>query len=53
MGEGTTPISARVDDELLVWIDEQIEMKRFSTRTHALNYALYVLKHAENAGKTS
>jgi Arc/MetJ-type ribon-helix-helix transcriptional regulator len=53
MGDGKTPISARVDDDLLVWIDEQIQVKRFNNRTHALNYALYALKHAENAGKTS
>jgi Arc/MetJ-type ribon-helix-helix transcriptional regulator len=53
MGEGKTPISARVDDELLVWVDEQIEKKRFSNRTHALIYALYALKEAESAKATS
>ncbi len=53
MGEGKTPISARVDDKLLVWVDEQIEKKRFSNRTHALNYALYALKEAEKAKATS
>ena len=49
MGEGTTSICARVDDELVSWMDQQIEEKRFNNRTHALNYALYVLKQAENA----
>lgn len=53
MGEGKTPISARVDDELLVWIDEQIEIKRFSTRTHAVNLALYLLKQAESSKSAS
>lgn len=53
MGEGTTPISARVDDDLLVWIDEQIKKKRFSTRTHAINLALYLLKQAESTQSVS
>jgi Arc/MetJ-type ribon-helix-helix transcriptional regulator len=49
MGEGKTSICARVDDELVGWMDQQVEKKRFNNRTHALNYALYVLKEAENA----
>ena len=53
MGEGKTRISARVDDELIGWVDQQVEKKRFSNRSHALNYALYVLKQAEGAGATS
>jgi Arc/MetJ-type ribon-helix-helix transcriptional regulator len=53
MGEGKTRISARVDDELIGWVDQQVEKKRFSNRSHALNYALYVLKQAESAGATS
>ena len=48
MGEGKTPISTRVDDDLLVWIDEEIEKKRFNNRTHAVNLALYLLKQAES-----
>jgi Arc/MetJ-type ribon-helix-helix transcriptional regulator len=47
MGEGKTPISTRVDDDLLDWIDTQVEKKRFSNRTHAVNYALYLLKQAD------
>jgi len=46
-GRGKTPISTRVDDDLLDWIDKQIEKKRFSNRTHAVNYALYLLKQAD------
>lgn len=48
MGEGKTPISARVDEDLIVWVDEQIEKKRFNNRTHAVNLALYLLKQAES-----
>lgn len=53
MGEGKTRISLRVDDELIDWVDQQVETKRFSNRSHALNYALYVLKQAESTGATS
>ena len=53
MGEGKTRISARVENELIDWIDQEVEKKRFSNRSHALNYALYVLKQAEGAGATS
>jgi Arc/MetJ-type ribon-helix-helix transcriptional regulator len=49
MGEGKTSVCARMDDDLVDWMDEQIEVKRFSTRTHALNYAMYALKEAETA----
>jgi len=48
MGEGKTPISARVDDDLIDWVDGQIEKKRFNNRTHAVNLALYLLKQAES-----
>ncbi len=48
MGEGKTPVSTRVDDDLLVWIDEQIRKKRFNNRAHAVNLALYLLKQAES-----
>jgi Arc/MetJ-type ribon-helix-helix transcriptional regulator len=53
MGEGKTRVSARVDDELLDWVDRQVEAKRFGNRSHALNYALLLLKQAESAGATS
>ncbi len=49
MGEGKTRISVRVDDDLLSWIDKEVANKRFSNRTHALNYVLYVVKQAESA----
>jgi Arc/MetJ-type ribon-helix-helix transcriptional regulator len=49
MGEGKTPISARIDNDLLNWMDEQVEKKRFSSRSHALQYAVYLLRQTENA----
>ena len=53
MGEGKTRISARVENELIDWVDQEVEKKRFSNRSHALNYALYVLKQTESAVVTS
>jgi len=53
MGEGKTRISARVDDDLLGWVDKEVEKKRFSNRTHALNYALYMLKQAAESGEAT
>ena len=53
MSDGKTRVSARVDDELIAWVDEQVENKIFGTRSHALNYALLQLKQAKSAKMTS
>jgi Arc/MetJ-type ribon-helix-helix transcriptional regulator len=53
MGEGKTRISARVDDDLLDWVDKEVEKKRFSNRSHALNYALYALKQQAESEKAT
>lgn len=36
-----------MDENLLSWIDEMIERKRFANRTHAIEYALQRLKEQE------
>jgi Arc/MetJ-type ribon-helix-helix transcriptional regulator len=36
--------SVTVDDELLKWIDKEIQSKRFASRTHAIEYAIEQLK---------
>jgi len=48
MGEGKTLITARVDDELIDWVDELVKTKRFGSRSHATNLALYLLKQRES-----
>jgi len=53
MGEGKTRISARLDDDLLGWVDKEVGKKRFSNRTHALNFALYVLKQQTESEKAT
>jgi len=39
--------SIALDNKLLVWVDEMIEIKRFANRTHAIEYALQRLKERE------
>jgi Arc/MetJ-type ribon-helix-helix transcriptional regulator len=36
-----------LDPDLLTWIEEMIEKKRFANRTHAIEYALQRLKEQE------
>ena len=53
MGEGKITVSARVDPELLTWVDDQVDKQRFRTRSHALEYALRVLKQYESVKETT
>lgn len=39
--------SVALDEDLLTWIDEMIERKRFASRTHAIEYALQRLKEQQ------
>lgn len=39
MGEIKTSIT--LDEKIVKWIDEQIEKKRFASRSHAVEYCLY------------
>ncbi len=48
MSEGKVTVSARVDPELLTWVDDQVDKQRFRTRSHALEYALRILRKSEN-----
>ena len=36
--------SVALAPDLLDWVDAQIKKKRFATRTHAIEYALQMLK---------
>lgn len=40
--------SVALDEDLLKWIDIQIEKRRFANRTHAVEYALQQLIEGEN-----
>jgi Arc/MetJ-type ribon-helix-helix transcriptional regulator len=47
-GGGKVQICARIDDDLINWIDTQVDRKRFRTRSHALEFCVYALKEAES-----
>jgi Arc/MetJ-type ribon-helix-helix transcriptional regulator len=36
--------SIAMDEDLLKWIDKQIQTKRFASRTHAIEFAIEQLK---------
>jgi len=40
--------SVALDEELLKWIDNEIQRKKFANRTHAIEYAIMKLKEKEN-----
>jgi Arc/MetJ-type ribon-helix-helix transcriptional regulator len=37
-------MSIALDDELLKWIDKQIQTKRFASRTHTIEFAVQQLR---------
>lgn len=39
--------SVALDEDLLKWVDAQIEKRIFANRTHAIEYALQQLKNQE------
>lgn len=38
--------SVAIDKELVSWIDQLIQSKRFASRTHAVEYALKLLQES-------
>jgi Arc/MetJ-type ribon-helix-helix transcriptional regulator len=48
MGEGKVCVSARIDPDLMNWIDSQVNKQRFRTRSHGIEYALRILKDSES-----
>jgi len=45
MGKKKT-VSISIDEDLLKWIDIQIEKKRFAHRSHAFEYSIEQLRRA-------
>lgn len=39
--------SVALDEDLLAWVNEMIERKRFASRTHAIEYALQRLREQQ------
>ncbi len=44
-------MSISIDPDILKWIDEQVEEKRFASRSHAVEYCLHKMMIRES-GKT-
>ena len=44
--------SVALDEELLKWVDEQVETRRFASRTHAVEYALEQLRNQSKGQKS-
>ena len=42
-------LQVTVREDLVKWIDQQIEKARFGSRSHAIEYALTQLKESESA----
>lgn len=45
---GKIVVPANVDEELVQWVDERIQEKRFRNRSHAFEEALYRLRESMN-----
>jgi Arc/MetJ-type ribon-helix-helix transcriptional regulator len=39
--------SVTIDEDLVKWIDGEINKKRFANRSHAVEFALYHIKNIE------
>jgi len=42
-------VTVTVDQDLITWVDQLIEEKKYRNRSHAVEYALYELR--KNLGK--
>ena len=40
-------VTATIDKELITWIDEEVEKRRFRNRSHAIEYAIAKLKETK------
>ncbi|NPV63650.1 MAG: hypothetical protein HPY61_13685 [Methanotrichaceae archaeon] len=46
MGVAKIKVTASIKEDLVTWMDEEIDKSRFATRTHALEYALTKLRES-------
>jgi Arc/MetJ-type ribon-helix-helix transcriptional regulator len=51
MSEMKVKVTASMDAELVEWIDQEVEKRRFASRTHALEVATAKLKEEMEMGK--
>jgi Arc/MetJ-type ribon-helix-helix transcriptional regulator len=53
MGVAKVKVTASIKEDLVNWIDKEIDKSRFASRTHALEYAVTKLKEAESSAGTN
>ncbi len=53
MGTTKVKVTASMEGDLVEWMDAQVGKKRFASRTHALEYAITMLKEAERGAIAS
>ena len=41
-------ISVSIDPDVLKWVDDEVEGKRFASRSHAIEYCLYKMMIGES-----
>jgi Arc/MetJ-type ribon-helix-helix transcriptional regulator len=49
MGVARVKVTASMKENLVTWIDKEVDKSRFASRTHALEYAITKLKEAEGS----
>jgi len=50
MGVAKVKVTASIKEDLVNWVDKEVNKSRFASRTHAVEYALTKLKEADNLG---
>jgi Arc/MetJ-type ribon-helix-helix transcriptional regulator len=40
-------VTATIDDELVQWLDKEVEKRRFRNRSHGIEYAIAKLKESD------
>jgi hypothetical protein len=51
MSEKKIKVTASMDVDLVAWVDDEVEKRRFASRTHALEVATARLKEEIEKGK--
>lgn len=53
MGVAKVKVTASMKEDLVNWIDKEVDKCRFASRTHALEFAITKLKEADSSATTA
>jgi len=48
MGVANVKVTASIKEDLVDWVDKEVDKSRFASRTHAVEYALTKLREADD-----